>query len=350
MIVVSIVVFILIFALIVWVHELGHFLAAKKVGVGVEEFAFGFPPKLISWRRGETVYAINAIPLGGYVKLKGEDTPSDDKNSLNKKNPGQKAIIMVAGITMNLILAWVLFTVLLVTPISWRGSGGTFVAGIKTGSAAEKANFKVGDIVLKIDNTDIKSASELSKYTASHKNKSVSITFRRYGREEVIKVTLGSNSTPLGLAIDTFSLSDVAQVPIWKAPILSIEQIGSVIGANAVFFTDLFKGIVGLGPHVPTDQVSGPVGIYGLVAQFIALGWIYVLLVLAQLSLAVAIFNVLPIPALDGGRLLFIGMGKVLGKRMVSQQVEAIVHAIGFVFLIGLFLTITWHDILNLIK
>ncbi len=350
MIVVTILIFILIFGLIVFIHELGHFLMAKRVGIQVEEFAFGFPPRIFAWKKGETVYAINALPLGGYVRMRGEDSEDTDPRAFGQKSALQRGLVIVAGVTMNVVLAWIVLTFILVLPASLKGGDNVLIADVVAGSPAAGAHFQAGDILLKINETTIKKPQELADFTSSHKGQTVNVTVRHQGQEQTKSVTLGSTSTPLGVSVSNFSLADVASQPAWKAPITAIQEIWFVIKGNVMFIGSLIGGLLGLAPKVSTEAVSGPIGIYGLVAQFAALGWVYLLFILAQLSLAVAVFNILPIPALDGGRLLFIVINRIFNRKLVPQRIEAIAHTIGFALLIGLFLLITVNDIVRLRK
>jgi len=350
MIIISILVFIIVFGIIVLVHELGHFLAAKMSGIKVEEFAFGFPPRLIGWKRNGTQYAINLIPIGGYVKLKGEDASSKDKDSLSQKNGWQQSFTMVAGVVMNLLLAWIILMFLFIIPNSWKSAEGVFVAGVAPNSAAATANLKVGDVISTIGGQAVTASDQLRSFTTSHPGATVDLAYKRNGITEHKSIVLGTGDAPLGAATNTFSLATTDAVKFWQAPWLAVKEIGAVIGLNAVFIWQLLLGLFGHGSGNVADQVSGPIGIYGIVAQLIAFGWVYVLYALAQISLAVAIFNILPFPALDGGRIFFIWLNKALGKRKIKFEVEGIIHALGFMILIGLFLVVTYRDIMKMIK
>jgi len=350
MLIITIIVFVLLFGVIVFVHELGHFLAAKRAGVGVEEFAFGFPPRLISWKRGETTYAINAVPLGGYVRLLGEDQDSKDPRSFTKQSHAWQAVIVIAGVVMNALLAWIILTFLLVLPNSYKTVDALLVAQVQPGSAAEKVGIKVGDLLDTVNDTHLKDPAQLRDITHSNAGKEVTVVIRRNGREQVKQVALGQGDTPLGVGTSSFSLADLPHPSIWAAPFVALKMVGQVAVANFTFIGALISGLLGFGPHASTDQVAGPIGIYGVIAQFTALGWPYVLMGAAELSLAIALFNILPIPALDGGRLLFILLAKFFRRRLVSHQVEGVVHTIGFALLIGLFVLVTWNDIVKLTR
>ncbi len=346
MIIITILVFILIFGLIVFVHELGHFLVAKRTGVVVEEFAFGFPPKIFAWKRGETRYAINLLPLGGYVKLKGEDGGDKEAGSFVNKKARVRASILLAGIVMNLILSWVILTVIIILPKSVRGDGAVFVSAVLENTPAAEAGIKTGDAITKIDNLNISDGATLHSATQDKKDSSIKLNIRRNGNTIEKNIKLSDGDAPLGVATSTFSLSDIS-VSAYNAPVVAIQEIGRVIWGYIQFF----GGIFGIGStEVSADSVSGPVGIYGVVAQFVALGWVYVLFVTAQLSLAIAIFNLIPFPALDGGRVLFVFLKKIFKGKYITLQFEQIAHTVGFFILMGMFAIVTYRDILKLIK
>lgn len=337
------------FGLIVFVHELGHFLMAKRSGVKVEEFAFGFPPRLIAKKIGETTYAINAIPLGGYVRMLGENDDNNDARSFSQANKWQRALIIVAGVTANLLLAWILLTIILVLPARYKGSDAVLVAGVLPNSAAKGAGLNAGDMILKINDVAITSPDQLRSATHQFADQSVTIELRRGGQIQNKSAKLVGGDAPLGVSVSSFSLADEENPPLLKAPVVALKSIGRVTVAQLQFIGSLVL-IPFQGASVDAEQVSGPVGIYGILAQFTALGWVYVLFGAAQLSLAVALFNILPIPALDGGRLLFIVMESVFRRKVLSNNIENIVHTVGFVLLIGLFIFVTYNDIVKLIR
>lgn len=346
MVIVTILIFILIFGLIVFVHEFGHFLTAKRTGVAVEEFAFGFPPKIYSRKVGETRYVINLLPLGGYVKLMGEDGTEKGPHSFISKKARVRSVILLAGIAMNFVLAWVLLTTIILLPPQYRGSGAVFVTEVLKDTSAEKAGIKVGDAIIAINDKKISDGSELHSITQTDQGKAIKLVLRRNGVESEKEITLGSGEAPLGIASSTFSLADITVSPL-RAPLEAVLEIGRVFWGYCLFI----GGIFGLGPTVVSvDQVSGPVGIYSVVAQFVALGWVYVLFVTAQLSLAIAFFNLLPLPALDGGRFFFVVLKKLFRGKYITLEIEQITHTVGFVILMGLFAVIAYRDILKLIR
>jgi len=349
-IVLTIIVFILVFGLIVFVHELGHFLMAKQYGVEVEEFAFGLPPRLIGRKKGNTLYAINLIPLGGYVRLRGENEDDVSPGSFSQKSAKSRAIILAAGVLMNLILAWLILSFLLVIPPQWKASDAVLVAQVQSGSSAEQAHVHTGDVLLKMDDLVVTSPSVLHEFTISHQGQEVTMTYRQNGIEHQKKLTLAQGDAPLGVGVVSFSLAAVPNPVWWKAPWVALSELWNILSANVVFLGGLIAGLLGSAKNVSTESVSGPVGIYGLLAQFTALGWVYVLAAVAQLSLAIAVFNILPIPALDGGRILFVFINKIFGKKIISSQIEAISHTIGFGLLMLLFVIVTFRDIVRLIR
>lgn len=346
----TLLVVVVVFGLIVFVHELGHFLVAKRTGVGVEEFAFGFPPRLAARKIGQTTYAINLIPLGGYVKLIGEDAKSNDEAAFNQASAFARGLIVIAGVVANVILTWILLTVLLLVPASVKQVDAVLVASVIKDSAADTIGITAGDMIRSVDSTVVKTTTELHDVTRAHADQPVSIVIRRNGIDQPKQVSLGHGETPLGVSVTSASLSDVPNPPVWKAPLVAVQIIGRVAVANFGFIWALLISPFHGGGAAVVEQVSGPIGIYGILAQFTALGWPYVLFGAAELSLAVALFNILPIPALDGGRFLFIVLERMFKRRAVSEKIEGIIHSAGFAILIGLFVLVTWHDIVKLLR
>jgi len=344
----TIVVFIFILGLLVFVHELGHFLVAKKTGVKVEEFAFGFPPRLWSTKRGETTYAINLFPLGGYVKLLGEEDGSTDPRSFGKKSIWARAAIMVAGVSMNFVLAIILMTIgfsigmtpLVSDPATMNGVkvSKVMVNFVKENSAASVAGIKANDVLIGFDST-----TDLQNFTRSNAGKEVDITIGNRGQEKVVKVKLSdSTESPLGVSI--VPLTTVKQ-PVGQAFITSITETGKVIAALFSFLGNVIGNFFTTGSAgSAADGVVGPVGLFNITGAAIKIGWIYVLQLVILLSINLGIVNILPFPALDGGKLLFLALEGIFRKKVIREEIENIIHLVGFILLILLFIAITFRD------
>ena len=345
----TIIVFIVILGLLIFVHEWGHFLVARLVGIKVEEFAFGFPPRVLAWKRGETEYALNLFPIGGYVRLLGEDGKSSDPRAFNRQSVLKRLGVVVAGVAMNLVLAvlvfWVGFTIGMVPVVSQPAAlGGTqtpqlFVVGVVHNSAAAQIGLLEFDIIQGFGSSD-----ELRTYTKSHTGETVPLTIIRNGEEVTKQVSLGTDeSGPLG--VYTQQVTKV-QLPFFQAGRAAVIETGKTVVATFHFLGDFFKNLIGHGQIA--EGVTGPVGIFRITGQTVQLGFTYVLQLLGILSVNLALLNILPIPALDGGRGLFVVLEGIIRRKVVREEIEGTIHAIGFILLLALIALITYRDIVHL--
>ena len=357
-------IFLIILAILIFAHELGHFLAAKKAGVRVDEFGFGFPPRLFSLKKGETVYSINLIPFGGFVKIYGEQGEGkNEQNSFISKSVGQRAIIITAGVAMNFLLAVLLLSVGhmtgLPTVIDENEIGGGIVKNQKIqitdvarNSPAEKIGLKIGDEIrkLKIKSEngkaiDVKKAEDVTNFISGHKGQEVILEIQR--GKEILDISLvPRENPPEGEGPIGIALADTAIIsyPWWKSLYKGAEDVVNIIILVTVVLAGIiYKAIVGQ----PVGEVlTGPIGIYTITSQAAGLGFIYLLQLTAFLSIQLGLINIFPFPALDGGRLLFLGIEKIKGAP-VSQKVENIIHTAGFALLIALMIFITYKDIVK---
>ncbi len=382
----TIVIFVLVLSILVFAHELGHFLTARRFGVKAEEFGFGFPPRGIGvyknkhgkWRivRGNksvesleasadsslhpapksTIYSLNWLPLGGFVKIKGENGEGqNDKDSFAYQKIWKRVIILAAGVVMNVILAWALFSVgyMIGLPQSTDtvsknaivSEPQVMVAQVLPKSPALAAGLKEGDAILRINNEVVGSDKALQDAVAKNNGQATNILIKRAGVEQTIVVTPSSKDgarATIGVAIFSAGL---VRYPFFSALIEGARTTGwmikEIFSAFASLIKDLFQG------HQVGDQFAGPVGIANITGQAVRLGFTYLLQFIALLSLNLAIINILPLPALDGGRILFLIIEKVKGKP-VKREVEAAIHNIGFLLLIALIIFITYRDIIKL--
>lgn len=358
-IVITIVAFLLIFGLLIFVHELGHFLVARRNGIKVEEFGFGLPllPRIFSVQRGETTYSIYPVPLGGFVKMLGEDGHArKNKRSFASKSMGVRARVLVAGVAMNALLAYVLLTagfLFKMPPIALCPAdipnvsfdSTVTVAAITADSPATRAGLKVGDDITKIGTTDIACGQQVPQTLQQSPGRPVQMQITRNGQPQTVTVTPGASGTAtagkIGIApADIFSKLDY---PLWEAPIIAGAEMVAITSVTVAAIGDIFVKLFTTASIPP--GVAGPVGIAKLTGDAVALGPLVVLRFIAIISLSLAIFNLLPIPALDGGRLLFVGIEALRRGRKVSAKVEQAIHAAGFFALIALILVITYFDL-----
>lgn len=347
---ITIFVFILVLGVLIFVHELGHFLAARIAGVKVEEFAFGFPPRLLAKIYRGTRYAINAIPVGGYVKMLGENELVKDSRSFSTKSPLPRLGIVLAGVAMNYVLAIVVFAIgftIGMTPfftppqaLGGRQTPRVYVGQVLPGGAASQAGLTPGDRL-----EGFTSAGKVQEFTKAHVGRDVMFNVvNQQGKPKTVQVMLGQDSAaPLGVLLFETAL---VKLPLPKALIA-----GSKEAANAAQFTVKFFGAA-LGKLFTRGQVAqelgGPVAIFGATSQAAAQGFTAVLQLIGILSVNLAILNIVPFPALDGGRALFIAVEGIFGRKVLKDRWEAFIHTVGFAILIALILAITYRDIIRL--
>ncbi len=349
----TVLLFIVVLALLVLVHELGHFLTARLFGIDVEEFGFGFPPRVFGVKKGKTLYTLNWIPLGGFVKIKGEDDP-------NAKGPGtfankpawQRAIVIGAGVFMNLVLASLLFAIGLTIgmpqavdslPANARVRDPQVqIVEVMKGTPAEQSGFLAGDTLASIDGKPFTQIKDVQAYVNSAEPP-VRVEIHR-GKEVFTREVTPTTDPTSGKRVMGVALVEAATVsyPWYLAIGKGVMATGFYLKEILLSFADLIKGLfVGQKAGV---EFSGPVGIAVLTGRAARLGFTYLLQFAALLSINLAVINVLPIPALDGGRLVFIIIEKIRG-RSVRPIVEAVIHRIAFFLLLALVVIVTAHDL-----
>ncbi len=334
------VVAVLVFIVLIIIHEFGHFIAAKLMGVRVNEFAVGFGPKLFTKQWGETTYKVNLIPLGGYCAMEGEDEDSTDEKAFCRKAPWRRFIIVVAGALFNLILGVFLVAVSL-APGKYFAT--TIVAQFAEDAVSVNSGLKVGDKILSVDTRRIYTTYDLSYAFTGITDGIVDITVLRDGE----KVQLDN----VQFKSETLDGIDYIAVDFWVEPqektfLNYVKQTvkTTVSYARVVWFSlvDLIGGKFGL------NAVSGPVGVTAAIGSAAKTNLMNLFPIMALITINLGIFNLLPIPALDGGRLLFI-LYEMIFKKPVPQKFEGIVHTVGFVFLFGFMILVTFKDIWKLI-
>lgn len=374
------VVFLLVLSLLVVVHEWGHFYIAKKSGMKVHEFGLGFPPRVFGAYKDEngkwkfvfkknknqndeyvsTLYSFNWLPLGGFVRIKGENgEKSNEKDSFGYQKFYKKAAVLVAGVVMNIALASVLlgFGFLIGIPSDITGvtefTDGAYISEgpwvtvqqVKENSVAEEQGVVFSDRLVKLNNKEIKSTQSFIDFVKNTQDKNITVDVEHEGKLTQKIFTLQGNpgdNSRLGAAI-----SDVAIIkyPWYLALYKGITSaFSALIGIYIAFFVLIKELLLGNGLAF---EVSGPVGIASIVGQSARMGVQYLVQVTAMISLSLAAINILPIPALDGGRLVFVVIEKIT-KKPVPFKYEQLAHAIGFLLLMVLIIVVTYKDITNL--
>lgn len=357
MLAITIVVFIAILLALVLVHEFGHFITAKWAGCRVEEFGFGFPPRLFSIKRGVTTYSFNLLPLGGFVKIEGEDSIAlpDGQPAPATSFAGKPAlwrvIILAAGVTMNVLLAVVLLGVQagLGVPTAVTDTNApqltnimTYIIDVAPGSPAAAAGIVALDRVVSIGSVSNPSLEKVQEIVRQQTGSSVAIEIERAGQHKLLNITPRVNP-PEGEGALGVNLAETGlqRVPWWKAPWAgakrAADMLVAIISQFGIVLQRLFShGQVG-------ETLTGPIGIAIYTKEATILGASYVLEFAALISLNLALINILPFPALDGGRILFVALEKILGRRLPGK-IEQMTHTIGFALLIVLMILITLRD------
>lgn len=331
---VTAIVAIIVFGMLVFIHELGHFTVAKLVGIKVHEFALGMGPKLIHTTKGDTLYSIRLLPLGGYVKMEGEDEKSEDAGSFSKKPVLARIAVIFAGPFMNFILAIVLF----LTFFYFVGAPTTIISQVQDQSPAQIAGIEAGDKIYSINGQEVHTWEEVTENIGKSEGNSMEITVIRDGKQLKKTVTPKYDETSNRILIGITT---------------TMKKSFSSAGENAVFaiksiVRDIFgflKNLVGRKVH--TGEVMGPVGIINLVGEVSRTGLLDIVSLTAVLSVNLGLMNLLPIPALDGSRILFLIVEMLRGKP-VDQDKEGMIHLIGFGILMTFMVFITFQDIRKL--
>lgn len=352
----SIVVFVLMFSVLVLVHEVGHYLAAKRAGVKVEEFGLGLPPRIAGKRRHGTIWSINLIPFGGFVRLKGEDGQHpNDKDSMVSKGYGDRLLIITAGVLMNFLLAYVLLMVGFwfgMAPLaadSKQFAGTTFdskvvVVQVLKDSGAAAAGLEPGDVVLRVGETPVTLATELQQAVGAQRQVTLSIERDHQPMEIKVNTKTEDGKQVMGVMVDE-AVSKVSYM-WWKVPGLALLDLVLLLKNIAV---GLWMFIVHLFATASIqDSVSGPVGIAKVTSEAVKMGWSYTLQLVIFLSVNLGLINIVPFPALDGGRLMFILLEIVRGGKKIGKEWENGIHSLGFLLLLALIFAVTYRDIVNL--
>lgn len=351
----TIALFLIILSVLVVFHELGHFIAARFFGVTVEEFGIGFPPRAAVIVKGkQTVYTLNWLPFGGFVKLKGEQGDSREADSFAAQSVWKRIIILAAGVFMNFAFTVGVFTIgySFGVPQSVEGVQDASalrdfriqIVAVQPDSPADKAGLQGGDIIASLDGAPFFSISAIQQYVGSREGTPITLNIQRNSSalsKTISPQRLGENTSPVGLGVGLVAIATIS----YPAPIAFWEALKT----TGVLVKTIFATLGNAFQKLAFDGFVGPVGIAQHAAQAAKLGFSYLMNLMALISLSLAIFNVLPIPALDGGRILFVLIEKVRGRQL-RQEIENMIHVVGFALLLILLVLITVRDVGNIIR
>ncbi len=338
---------ILLFCVMIFPHELGHFIAAKRCGVRVNEFAFGMGPVIWKKQKGETLHTIRLFPIGGFCAMEGEDEDSEDERAFGKKKPWQKIIILAAGSLMNVLCAIIIMCIV----VGARGFATTTIGQIAAGSAAESAGLAINDKIISI--TTEQKAYEIDEWAdvseamdSITSDETISIGYERGGSSYTAeaKPTLASGVDSQGNTVNYYVLGiscKISHSP-FKALVAGTQSTWAMTKMMFAALGQLFTG------EASPDELTGPVGMVQMVSKTTEYGFWYYGFLTALICLNLAVINMLPLPALDGGRIIFVLYSAITGKQ-VSEKVEGTIHLAGLALLMLLMIYVTFNDVERII-
>ena len=344
---ITVIAFLGILAVLIIAHEFGHYITARASGVEVEEVGIGFPPRLLSLRRGGTIYSLNAIPLGGFVKMAGEEDPKVT-GSLASKSIPVRLLTLGSGSLMNLLLPLLLFSVAFMVPHNIV-YGQVQIDEVAANSPAARAGIVAGDSILEINGKPVNSVGDVQRGIQLNLGQPVALLIQ-HADDTVEEVRAVPRWQPpegegaIGVAVRTVSPTVVRQsYPFWQAIPMGVREC---IDTFVLFKNGIISMIIGSVPRI----LAGPVGIAQLTGEVAQAGFSPLLEFAAFLSINLAIINLLPLPALDGGRIAFVLLEAVRRGKRVSARIEGMIHMAGFAMLITLLVLITYQDIIRIIS
>lgn len=338
----TILLIIIAISVLILVHELGHFLAAKSLGLLVEEFGFGFPPRLFSKKIGETVYSFNLVPFGGFVKIHGQTDgltfqPKDGRRAFFNQPAWKKIVIILAGIIMNFLVGWLIISAVFAVGIP----RALIITDVAANSPAAIIGLQGGDQI-----SDFISANEFTSFIQANKGKEIILNIKR--GEKIIPIKVIPRQQPpagegaLGIS---FAEGGIEKQSLFKSLIEGLKTSLAIVGSIFKALTALFASLLTQGKLL--ENFVGPVGIFDIASKTAGLGFVYLLQLLGLISLNLFVLNLLPFPALDGGWLLLVLVEKIKGSPL-SPKFERSVNSLGFIILIALMIAVTARDIARL--
>jgi len=330
---------VVIFGLLIFVHELGHFLVAKKAGIGVTEFAIGFGPRLLGWQAGETSYSLRLFPLGGFVRLVGQDPEESELEGSFQRQPiWRRFAVIISGPLMNLALAVVIFSLIYFAFVGIPNYQSTAVGGLLPGGRAMDVGLQPGDMLQNVAGEQVNDWPEVVKQINANPEKQITIDFERDGRRQTVQVTPRRDpQTGLGLIGISPQTRLYAFFPSLQMGFSNTVRFLEFIGVSIL---QMLTGRI-------APDVVGPVGIVQIVGEAARTGVVNLLSLAAIISVNLGLLNLLPIPALDGSKLLFLLLEAVRG-RPVDPRKESFIHFVGFTVLILLMIVVAYRDLVRL--
>ena len=332
--------------LLTLIHEFGHFICARLFGVPVLEFAIGMGPKLVSWKgKSGTQYALRLFPIGGFVSMDGEEGTSDNPNAFNNINSLKKIVITVAGAVFNIVFAVILMFILVV---SSKTLVSTTVGGFAENSLSQ-SRFQIGDEIIKVGDTRVHTGEEVAYEVMNQGYKAIDVTVKRGGElivlKDVIFPTINEGGVLFGdIDFKLYTLNSLENVTFF-------DYVKQAFYRSVSAFKMIWDSLIGLiSGRFGLSSVSGPVGITEVVGQAAQTSIYSLIYLVVVISMNLGVFNLLPIPALDGGRIVFHLIDAIAGRKVVKKETEDMIHAVGIMILFAFMILISFKDVFTLFR
>ena len=334
----NIIVAILVFGLIIFVHELGHFMLAKRAGVTIHEFSIGMGPQIFSRESQGIKYSLRMIPIGGYVAMEGEDDDSDDPNSFGKKSLKERFLTIFAGPFVNIV-----FCIILLVPVFFFiGAPTTRFGQVIDKSPAVLAGLQKDDTILSINGEETKEFNDISKLVNKYGKEDLTIKYKRKNQVNTVKLRAQNQAGRYIVGIQPAYEKNQPMKAVKQAFVVTYDT-------SKTMLSFLWKLVTGQLSGKAADALSGPVGVVKMVSNAATTGIINVIYLTAIISLNIGLMNLLPIPALDGWRILMLIIEAIRGGKKFPAKVEGYINAIGLFVILGLMLFVTYKDIIRLL-
>lgn len=347
----NLIIFIVALSILVLVHEFGHYFAAIKTKVKVEEFGLGLPPRIKGKKIGETIFSLNWLPIGGFCRLYGEDGGGKGDRAFNNKNPWQKMIIVLGGVLMNLVLAVLIFTVVYAIMGVPQETDMVKVIGVAPESPAYEVGLEEGVWIKEVAGEEINKPDELTEKVNEYRGETVELLIEKQGEERTVNILVRENPPEgeggMGIAISNTEMVKLPWYQFYKGIVAGFEEAyfwGEIIVGGVV------RMIGGLISGEGVEDVSGPIGMFQATSTIREnQGMLAVVHFFGVVSVNLAVVNILPFPALDGGRIMFV-LYELIARRKPNQRIESIINSVGMIILLGLIFLITAGDIARLVR
>ncbi len=330
----TIIISLLLFGLLIGIHEFGHLIAAKINKINVIEFSIGMGPKIFSFKKGETLYSLRLLPIGGFCNMEGEDEETGSENAFSSKSPLRRISVLAAGAIMNLVLG---FIALLIISLSNPTCTTTYIEKVNIESPAYQQGLRAGDKVLKLDNKKVKTYNDILYFMTENKGETISVTVSRNGSIQNlnIKPYYEGNRYYIGITPEIHKNTPLKSL---------VSAFYNEVFISKLIIKSLWQMLTG---EIMLSEASGPVGVVKEIGTAAQAGFLNVIYILAIITINLGLFNLLPIPALDGGRIVF-SLFELVTRKKVSVKTEAIIHTVGLALLMLVMVFVTFNDIVKL--